>query len=107
MKFIASAIVSLLMTAVFLGEKGFSKEVSIEERRAENERIQSIIKATQQVNKKPDPAGSPRATRVARNRYRNQHPPIFPKTMSSSTDMIFYAVFGSKCQKLGPDSDSE
>ena len=81
MKFIASAIVSLLMTAVFLGEKGFSKEVSIEERRAENERIQSIIKATQQVNKKPDPAGSPRATRLVRNSYRAQSRPIYPKVI--------------------------
>ena len=78
---VACFIAYLFFIGIGIGEQGFSKAATLEERRAENERIQAIIKATQQVNKKPDPAGSPRATRLVRNSYRAQSRPIYPKVI--------------------------
>ena len=78
---IAFFIAYLFLIGVSIGEQGFAKAMTLEEKRAENERLQTIIKAIQQVNKKPDPAGSPRATRLARNSYRAQSRPIYPKVI--------------------------
>ena len=55
--------------------------MSLQERRVENEKIQLIIKKTQEVNQRPSFRDSPRAARTATNRYRNQLPPILPKTI--------------------------
>ena len=50
-------------------------------RRQEQKRIKEFIKRTQELNKQPSPTGSPRAARLARNRYRNQSNPVYPKTI--------------------------
>ena len=53
----------------------------MEERRAFNDRIQEELYRSNVYNLKPDPRLGARAARTYRNRYRNQHPPIFPKTI--------------------------
>ena len=55
--------------------------MDLAQKRAENEKIQQIIVQTSKLNKKPSPTGSPRAARVARNRYQNLLDPIYPKTI--------------------------
>lgn len=81
MKFISYFIAYLFLLGISLGEKGFAREISLEERRAENDRIQAVMRRTIQDNKQPDPEGAPRITRILRNSYRNTHPPYFPKTI--------------------------
>ena len=49
--------------------------------RAEQSKIKEYILQSQRVNKRPSPTGSPRSARVARNRYRNQSDPVYPKTI--------------------------
>ena len=45
-------------------------------------KIDAIIASIVEINKKPSPAGSPRAARIARNRYQNCcTKPIYPKTI--------------------------
>ena len=45
-------------------------------------KIDAIIASIVEINKKPSPTGSPRAARIARNRYRNCcSRPIYPKTI--------------------------
>ena len=78
---IAFFIAYLFLIGVSIGEQGFAKAMTLEERRAENERIQAIIKATQQVNQRPSFRDSPRAARTATNRYKNQLAPRMPKTI--------------------------
>ena len=81
MRFFSSFIASLFLIGISLGEKGFTREISLEERRAENDRIQAVMRQTIQDNKQPDPKGAPRIARILRNSYRNVHPPVFPKTI--------------------------
>ena len=60
----------------------FLMGMSMEERRAFNDRIQEELRRSYEVNRKPNPAGGPRAMRHARNRYRNCCTnPIYPKTI--------------------------
>ena len=47
----------------------------------ENEEIQRVLKLSNSFNKQPDPTGNARALRIQRNRYRNNLPPIYPKTI--------------------------
>lgn len=55
--------------------------MDLAQKRAENEKIQQIIEQSSKLNKKPSPTGSPRAARIAKNRYQNSNPPYFPKTI--------------------------
>jgi hypothetical protein len=52
-----------------------------DQRRNEQLKIEEMIKLSQIYNQKPSSKGSPRAARLARNRYRNQSEPIYPKTI--------------------------
>ena len=81
MRFFSSVIASLFFVFLLNGEKGFTKQMTLEERRSENSKIQEAIRLTQLSNKEPSSSESPRANRVAMNRYRNQHPPLVPKTV--------------------------
>lgn len=47
----------------------------------ENEEIQRVLNLSNSYNKQPDPTGNARALRIQRNRYRNNLPPIYPKTI--------------------------
>lgn len=51
------------------------------ERRAEQVRIKEMMALSQVYNKQPSPVGNRRALRIQRNRYRNNLPPFFPKTI--------------------------
>ena len=55
--------------------------MSLQERRVEQQKIQEAIRLTQLSNKEPSSLDSPRANRVAMNRYRNQSAPKFPRTI--------------------------
>ena len=81
MRFLSSFVASLFLLGISLGERGFARELSLEERRAENDRIQAVMKRTVLDNKQPDPEGSPRITRILRNSYGNVNPTRFPKTI--------------------------
>jgi len=59
----------------------FISGLSLKVRREENDKIQKIIRESQILNQRPSPQGSPRAARIARNRYQNQLDPIYPKTI--------------------------
>ena len=78
---IAFFIAYLFLIGVSIGEQGFAKATTLEERRKENDRIQEVIRKTIIDNKQPSPAGSPRIARILRNSYRNRHPQHFPKTI--------------------------
>ena len=47
----------------------------------ENAEIQRVLKLSNSYNKQPSPTGNARALRIQRNRYRNNLPPIYPKTI--------------------------
>ena len=81
MRFFSYLIASLFLAGMTFGERGFARELSLEERRSENDRIQAVMRRTVLDNKQPDPEGAPRITRVLRNSYRNVHPPQHPKTI--------------------------
>jgi hypothetical protein len=49
--------------------------------RAEQERIKKYIDLSNSYNKQPSPTGNRRAARIARNRYRNNLPPVVPRTI--------------------------
>ena len=76
MKWLSRPFIGLLFAFLLMGNADPYKE-----RRAENDRIQAVIRQTIQYNKQPDPEGAPRITRILRNSYRNTHPPYFPKTI--------------------------
>ena len=77
-------ISSIFVFFLLMAERGFAKEMTLEERRSENNRIQEAIRLTQQSGKQPSSSESPRANRVAMNRYRNQSAPFYPKLLNGN-----------------------
>jgi hypothetical protein len=80
MKWLSRPFIGLLLAFFLMGHTDPYTEAD-PELYAEQERIKEYIKRSQELNKQPSPTGSPRAARLARNRYRNQLDPIYPKTI--------------------------
>ena len=80
MKWLSRPFIGLLLAFCLMGYTDPYTETD-QELYAEQKRIKEFIKRTQELNKQPSPAGSPRAARLARNRYQNSNPPYFPKTI--------------------------
>ena len=74
MKKITAILGTLLLVSI-------SHARDLAQERALQERIQQSIWRTVERTIQPPPGSSIKAQRIYRNRYRNQHPPIFPKTI--------------------------
>lgn len=80
MKWLSRPFIGLLLAFFLMGYTDPYTETD-QELYAEQKRIREFIKRSQELNKQPSPAGSPRSARIARNRYQNQSDPIYPKTI--------------------------
>ena len=69
----------LILAMVLLASVSHGRDLSQE--RALQQRIKDVINRVVDIQKWPDPNLNPKAARVARNSYRNQSKPVYPKTI--------------------------